>query len=808
MAFLRPLSLCSLLLFLQSFASADTPPPRANNDPAYAALRTVGFASSQAFAENVVVRRDIATITFRKGTLSFLAPVEGRVTGAVFVGEGEIRVEPAVSSEKLNLANLTKSASFSDTFTRMVLRFTDGTFEQLSKETRVREGVADPKALDALSDFRKLLRKGRTYTDPNLALVFVRLNLDGRLLIDVKRRAEEGLFFAYFDGKQYGDSLFGLDPLGQPFTRPEEVVLVNLSDKNLGIWVSEHLQAECTAAPAKEDSRLIDAENYKIEATAKGSTLAATVTLDFKALLDGVSVLPFDLYSTLRMQKITDQAGRELSFIQEDKDDDPDFFVVLAEPLEKGESYQLKFEYEGKDALEDSGGGNFTLIARSSWYPNNGFGEDRANFDMTLKTPKGLTMVATGQLQEETKEGDWQVTRWKSTVPLGVAGFNYGKFKKSTTTEKTTNYVIETYANKEIPAYLKEIQMAAEGTATTLGTLNTVSMMEKAHSEAEVSINLFSNLFGPLPYGRIALSQQPSVSFGQAWPMLVYMPLSAFLDVTFRHQLGLDRDRLFYRYVAAHEVSHQWWGHIIGWESYRDQWLSEGLAEFSASLFAQAVYKKNSLKEFWKESREGLTERNKEGWRAIDAGSVNLGYRLNCGRNGSPAVRVIYNKGGYIVHMLRMMMWDPKTGDERFFTMMKDFVKTHLNQNVSTADFARIVEKHMTPPMDLGGNGKMDWFFRQWVEGNYLPEYRLDYRLEPNEKGQTRLILKVTQANVDETFRMPVPIYLQFKKGTVRLGVVHMVGNSTADELTVDLPEKPEQVLLNAQEDVLCTMKQ
>jgi len=55
---------------------------------------------------------------------------------------------------------------------------------------------------------------------------------------------------------------------------------------------------------------------------------------------------------------------------------------------------------------------------------------------------------------------------------------------------------------------------------------------------------------------------------------------------------------------------------------------------------------------------------------------------------------------------------------------------------------------------------------------------------------------------------MPVPIYLQFKKGTVRLGVVHMVGNSTADELTVDLPEKPEQVLLNAQEDVLCTMKQ
>ena len=251
MAQLRSLSCCGLLLFVQSAVFADTPPARANNDPAYAALRTAGLAGSQAFAENVVLKRDISTITLRKGTLSFLTPVEGRVTGAVFVGEGEIRVEPVVSSEKLNLAKLTKSAVFTDSFTRMVLRFTDGTFEQLSKEAKVSQGAPDPKAQDSLADFRKLMRKGRTYTDPNTALAFIRMNLDGRLLMDVKRKVEEGLFLAYFDGKQYGDGLFSVDPLGQPFTRPEEVVLVNVGDKNLGIWVSEHLQAEC-AAPSAE----------------------------------------------------------------------------------------------------------------------------------------------------------------------------------------------------------------------------------------------------------------------------------------------------------------------------------------------------------------------------------------------------------------------------------------------------------------------------------------------------------------------------------------------------------------------------
>ena len=134
-------------------------------------------------------------------------------------------------------------------------------------------------------------------------------------------------------------------------------------------------------------------------------------------------------------------------------------------------------------------------------------------------------------MQEESKEGDWQVSRWKSTVPLAVAGFNYGKFKKSATMEKNTKYQIETYANQEIPDYLKAIQMLAEGTAN-IGSLNTVSMMEKAQSEATVSIDLFSTSSVPCPTAGSRSASSRPLAFGQAWPMLVYMPLSAFLDNT------------------------------------------------------------------------------------------------------------------------------------------------------------------------------------------------------------------------------------------------------------------------------------
>jgi aminopeptidase N len=343
-------------------------------------------------------------------------------------------------------------------------------------------------------------------------------------------------------------------------------------------------------------------------------------------------------------------------------------------------------------------------------------------------------------------------------------------------------------------------------TATTLGALNTTSMMGKAMSEAQTAIALFSDLFGPLPYGRIAMTQQPFPQFGQAWPMLVYMPISAFLDGTFRHQLGMDggRSESFYKFVAAHEVSHQWWGHLLGWQSYRDQWLSEGFAQFSTSLFAQMVYQNEAFLKFWKELRVELFEKNKEGTRPCDAGAIALGYRLNSGKTGAVTQQVMYGKGAFVVHMLRMLMWEPQSGDARVMAMMKDFVKTYTHQNVSTEDFKRIVEKHITPAMDLMGNRRMDWFFNEWVYGTKIPEYRLSSRLEDAPGGQTKVVGTIAQDKVDPTFVMRVPVYANLNGKVVRLLSAVIDGNRTSREFQILLPQKPARLMLCAYEDVLC----
>ncbi|HWP45442.1 MAG TPA: hypothetical protein VNO14_19540 [Blastocatellia bacterium] len=131
-----------------------------------------------------------------------------------------------------------------------------------------------------------------------------------------------------------------------------------------------------------------------------------------------------------------------------------------------------------------------------------------------------------------------------------------------------------------------------------------------------------------------------------------------------------------------------------------------------------------------------MLQKNQWGRRPVDVGGVYMGYRLDTAKTGAITQRMIHPKGGFILHMLRMLMWGAKTGDERFTAMMKDFVKTHYNQNVSTFDFKAAVERHMTPEMNLDGNGKMDWFFNQWGFNNSIPDYKLDYRLEPAEGGE------------------------------------------------------------------------
>jgi aminopeptidase N len=332
-------------------------------------------------------------------------------------------------------------------------------------------------------------------------------------------------------------------------------------------------------------------------------------------------------------------------------------------------------------------------------------------------------------------------------------------------------------------------------------------LLDGAMVEAQNSMRIFTSYFGESPYGRIAITQQPNFNFGQSWPTLVYLPISAFFDSTQRFMLFGGNSTGFTEFiqeVTSHEVAHQWWGHIVGWSSYHDQWLSEGTADFSASLYLQLTEKNpDKYLKFWQRHRESILEKNRWGYRANDVGPIWMGLRLITYKTSNAYQLVVYPKGGYIFHMLRWMMYDPKTGDKQFIEMMKDFVKSHYNQNASTESFKRIVEKHMTPAMDLDGNQRMDWFFNAWVYGTDVPRYRFEYSLTSEPDGKTLLTGVLTQSGVGEDFKMLVPVYIEMDGKFIRLGQANITGNASTPEFKVKLPTKPKRVLINAWHDVL-----
>jgi hypothetical protein len=796
----------------------DTPASKGNQDPTYQALRTVGLSGEVLAVNNLVLKRDAGTLIFKSGNLYFLSPVAGRVTGAVFVGEGNFLLTPPLKIERQTLSVLTKDPEgvIKEEFNQLVLRFTDETYEELKKAGGVTQGTGDGHAKDLLGDNQSLLRRTLHY------------NLSGRILQDLLSDTRGGLFYAFIKGKKYsGKLLYAIDPHGipdmgtLPAVEPEEVALITYDDNKLGVWCSFHLAGEYPAGKAvgNQKNAVIHIEHHQLDtAIERSGRIAGTATTKIIAQSGGVRVAPFDLFPTLRVESVTDSSGQMLSFIQEGKDDDPQFSVILPKPLGAGESYLLKTTYGGKDAVIDTGGGNYYPVARTNWYPNSRFG-DYAGYELTFRIPKGLTMVGTGTQISNENEGNQNVSRWRSEVPLAVAGFNFGRFKKQEAKDEKLDYTIESYANTEQPDMFRQLQndidqmeRAGIRTETTLSNLETTGLIKKALAEGQLSIGLFSSYYGPIPYKRVAMTQQTAGNYGQSWPTLVYLPITAFLDSTIRHQLGMDDTNLrgFFKIVAPHEVAHQWWGHEVGFGSYRDQWMSEGFAEFSASLYVQVIQKKiEEFKKFWDNERDLMLEKNSLGKRAIDVGPVTLGYRLSNSKSGFDiGRRLIYPKGAYILHMIRMMMWNNRTGDEKFKEMMWDFVKTNANQNATTEDFKAMVEKHIVPTMNVTGNGKMDWFFNEYVYGTALPNYSLDYTFNNGKDGKLMLHVKMTQSNVDDNFAMRVPLYLELADSRViRLGSLILQGNnSTEQDIPLEgLKEKPKRVILNYLNDVLCT---
>ncbi len=688
----------------------------------YAQLRALQGSDQYAVTDNAVFKRDAATFTFSEGRLSFAAPVAGRVVAAVFIGQGTFKLDPPTAVDRHQIERFAKDVKLEDTFREAMFFFTDTTWDELQKIAKVQSGgdaSAATKLLDStqkryeeeLNEWWESYRKGG----------FPMRNLAARLLADLSDPSSRGMFLADIKSDHHDDLLFHISwnrdqVIHSSIGSDEEVTLMHWKRGEYSEWWSGfHMADEYEKNPHPEHRHLLaHCRDEHIEAeVSKSNHISATAEMEFEVPGGAARVLPLNLDGVLRISSVTDEAGRKVNFIQEDRKLDSDPWVILPEAAAPGKAYKMKIAYEEDSTqysriIHQAGPGLYYVGSRESWYPSFGAFDDRTNFKLRFRSPKKFKFVATGHSLSSEKAGDYVETVWESEMPYSVVGFNYGDFvEKAQSDDQLT---ITAYAGREVPDELFGLKNSFIG-----GGIDTSRMVGQTAAISYAAFKLFEEYFGPLPFKTISVTEQPVTFYGQSWPTLIYLPYGSLLDTTTRHFIGLGgsaETREFFDTVSIHEMSHQWWGHMVGWKTYHDQWLSEGFADFSAGLYVQAT-KPKEFKNYWDLKRKWLLNNNRAGHHPNDVGPLWLSYQTNSYLEGGGGGAVansrflIYDKAAYVLEMLRTVMTNPRAqdADAAFKAMMHDFVKTYAGKNASTEDFRHVVERHV--------GQHMDWFFNE-----------------------------------------------------------------------------------------------
>jgi hypothetical protein len=304
-------------VFLTVFSTARAQ-SGANSDPTYLALRNQGLGTEAVRVTNLNLKRDAGTFRLNSGTICFVPPVNGKVTGGVFSGDGIFLLTPPAEVERKSLTYLTKEEEFNEKFERLVLRFTDSTYDEIKKA-----GSSTSEGCDA-----GMLKDSQTTTRRR-----IKHNLEIEILGEVLSPDPRGIFVAFIHGKRYDDKeIYALDPNQDS----DQVDFWTYDENKWGDWASFNF----TEPRGRESvGRNIQIERHVLDTTfEKSGELSGKATTTFTSLRGGLRVVPFSLFPTLRVQSVTAD-GQPLSFIQEEKNEDADFAVILPKPLAAGEKF-------------------------------------------------------------------------------------------------------------------------------------------------------------------------------------------------------------------------------------------------------------------------------------------------------------------------------------------------------------------------------------------------------------------------------------------------------------------------------------
>lgn len=763
----RALLVALLVAIFGSCALSQQPPPREPGDILAALNRSQADASAVYKIDpgsRIELRRGDAKLQFEDGMFAFFVPHDGKITGAVYSGRGHILAVPRDPVEKQQLGYFLGTAMLDQSFTTAYLRFTAETAVELQRQFD--SAQIKPQTDTAFVNLWQPAVQARAQAHSL------------RFLYDALSDVSRPYFAASLGGTQTGIFDFVYDE------SREETEMFGQGKKSNGtdfydIWSSYRVPGLAPLPPA---FRVL---HYKIDTTiSQDNSINGQATVRLRTEGSGQRLLGFEFsrFLTVDSAALRDQSlftyPNDATTSEERKARGTDaLYAVLPHAPQKGEEFEITFRYHG-NVIRDAGNGVLFVSAREGWYPHFGDNSQFSDYDLTFRWPRKLRLAATGTKISEHEEGDQRTGNWRTEKPSSVAGFNLGEYAIASVAG--SNYSVDVYANRQLEQGLAEqlrgnivdpiadmphpfgTPRSATHLTLPLPQPSPAAALKQLARDIDSSIRFYETYSGPFPVKQLAVSQIPG-SFGQGWPGLLYLSTLSFLPPAAQERAGLSvgGQEHFHELVPFHEVAHQWWGNVVGWSGYRDQWINEALSSYLAVLFADSQKEPDRRLRVWLDRyRKRLLDKGTSDVGPVDIGALTLGSRLDSSKTPSGFEIVVYSKGAWVFHMIREMLREPKSKDPnaRFAAFLAGLQKKYAYRAMSTEDLQLELEAVMTPAMAIEGRKSMEWFFADWVRGTGIPHYRLEYSTKRSEKGFV-VRGKLLQSGVPNSFVAPVPVY-------------------------------------------------
>ncbi len=706
-------------------------------------LRLELDATRQFTVHELTLRAPDFTLTMESGT-AFVAESDAGVTALVLRGRGRVEFTPADAAEQGQVRLFSGKPAFSSTIDAAFLRLSPFEFRE-----RIAEASLKPAGLVSALEARRAREIFDEFSPKSYNLDLASLTPDlwslepghGSTISEIRTAGYGWLTYARSPGEAEDISFFD-----------------RAHNRNMNVYASPERLLQRGPTYSEDDEAAYDVLRYGVDVAFEPSRawVEGRGSLQVRIKRFAVTSITIKLAPRLTVQSVTSPAfGRLLALRVVGQSN---VLLSFPRPLDRGEEFTIDVVYSGqldpqkldREALDVAADqqpqeppSTIQVVVppeprllysnRVAWYPQAPIG-DYAPATMRLTLPSEFQVVASGTLI--------------SSAVTQVESASRGQPRVVRTVEFAADRPVRYLAcviSRFVPVGRTRVEVAP-GKPINLEVVSTPRMAGRNRHTVAVVTNMlrfYAGLIGDAPYPDFTLAVlDDNLPGGHSPPFFAVLhqelpstPYSWASDpVAFGER--------YQHFFLAHEVAHQWWGQAVGWKNYHEQWLSEGLTQYFALLYAEKDRGPALVRTLLADMRASAAP-------LVAQGPIALGYRLGHLRADGRIFRaIVYNKSAVVLHMLRQLI-----GDEAFFAGLRKFHKDWQFQKAGTEDLRAAFEAHT--PMPLGR------FFERWIGGAEPARARVTSRVAPD--GATATV-RVEQ--VGDVFDFPLTVVVQYADGS------------------------------------------